>query len=121
MMIKGGFMVHQKQERNIIDRINLDDVGKKMFENQIDFSKFFINNKRLSSITIKNINVLIRRCCKFYNIQLFDCLLIIDDRYIDLVKIIQILDGENIQTLKEEIGKRTNIKTKIKNIMDFLN
>jgi hypothetical protein len=109
-----------RQEDDLLEQINLEVIEKKLFENMVNFGKFFETKKRLNSVEISGINRLLKECSRLYNIKIFDCIIYIDFKFVDLKKIVNVLDDDNKELLKTEIRDMYDMKVDVPKIFKFL-
>lgn len=99
----------EKHEHWTIAKNKIQKVVK---DTQFDTTIFF-NNERLSLKTLYTFNVLLRELYKKAGVTLSEVILYFEELYVPVQRIRNLLDEENIQIIKSELGEKYSIKVPV--------
>jgi hypothetical protein len=104
-------MQTSETETEVINKIQSEIFFKVADSYNIDMKIFFDNPKNVKRENIETLNNIIRDCKEKFNLQIIDCILIIEQYVTDIKKAIELLNHKNMSELRSELLQKYKIKS----------
>ena len=112
-------MQSTEMETEVINKIQTEIFNKVVNKYKINMEIFFDNPKNIKREDVETLNEIIRECKDNKNLQIIDCMLIIEQYVTDIKKAIELLNHKNMSELRRELIEKYKIKNTNNSLSKF--